>query len=216
MFSPAIMLGVRQFSLTFGSSAVQDSPASSPHSFAGMTIGAAPDGAGATRHVVAAIGLMHNSVGSIDGVTIGGIAATLVVGSDSGTGGSGAGVALYIAEVPTGTTATVAVSFTGGTSVGAATFILRDRNTTTATNSSTAEDPSLNLNIAAGGAAIGVSMVRDGTVSTWTGLTEHFDTDIRSNEWFSAASGGTAGTPATVSLSRGTSSEKAAAVASFA
>jgi hypothetical protein len=61
-----------------------------------------------------------------------------------------------------------------------------------------------------------VSMVRDGTVSTWTGLTENFDTDTRSNEWFSGASGGTPGTPATISISRGSASHYAAAVASFA
>ena len=203
------------FSLAYGSTSVQDAPASSPHSFTGMTIGAAPSG-GQTRHVVAAIGLMHNSAGSIDSVTIGGISATLVVGIDSGTGAAGAGVALYIAEVPTGTTAIVAVSFTNGTSVGAATYILMNKTADTANSSSTVEDPTLNLNIAAGGVAIGVSMVRDGTVSTWTGLTEDFDTDIRSNEWFSGAHGGSAGTPASVSLSRGTSSQKAAAVASFA
>lgn len=207
--------GSAPFSLAFGSSSVQDGPSVGSHSFTGMTIGAAPTG-GETRHVVAAIGLMHNSAGSINSVTIGGISATLVVGIDSGTGTSGAGVALYIAAVPTGTTATVVVTYTGGTSLGAATFILRNRTVTTATSSSTAQSPSLNLNISTGGAAIGVSMVRDGTVSTWTGLTENFDTDIRSNEWFSAASGGTPGTPATVSLSRGTSAQRAAAVASFA
>lgn len=210
----AAALGSAAFSLTFGSSAVQDSP-SAPHSFTGMTIGAAPAG-GETRHVVAAVGLMHNNAGTIDSVTIGGVSATLVVGNTSGAFGSGASVALYIAAVPTGTTATVVVTHTGGTSLGVATFILRNRTVTTATSSSNAQSPSLNLNIAGGGAAIGVSMVRDGTVSTWTGLTERFDTDIRSNEWFSAASGGTPGTPATVSLSRGTSSQRAAAVASFA
>ncbi len=206
--------GGAPFSLTFGSSSVVDSGIS-PRSFTGMTIGAAPTG-GETRHVVAVIGLMHNSAGTIDSVTIGGVSATLVVGATSGALSNGASVAIYIAAVPTGTTATVDVTMTGGTSLGAATFILRNRTTTTATNSSNAQSPSLNLNIAAGRAAIGVSMVRDGTVSTWTGLTEHFDTDIRSDEWFSAASGGTPGTPATVSLSRGTSANLAAAVASFA
>lgn len=205
--------GSAPFSLTFGSSAVRDIP-SSPHSFTGMTIGAAPTG-GETRHVVAAIGIMHGGSGTIDSVTIGGVSATLVVGINNNPS-QGAAAALYIAAVPTGTTATVVVSFTSAVCIGAATFILRNRTTTTATSSSTAEDPSLNLNIAGGGAAIGVSMVRDGTVSTWTGLTEQFDTDIRSNEWFSAASGGTPGTPATISISRGTAVGNTAAVASFA
>jgi len=213
--SAIVGAGSAPFSLAFGSSSVIDSPGAGPYSFTGMTIGTAPAG-GETRHVVVAIGLMHNSAGSINSVTIAGVSASLVVGIDSGTGTSGAGVALYIAQVPTGTTATVAVSYTGGTSLGAATYILRNRTVTTATSSSTAQSPSLNLNIAVGGAAIGVSMVRDGTVSTWTGLTENFDTDIRSDEWFSAASGGTPGTPATVSLSRGSSTQRAAAVASFA
>jgi len=179
-----------------------------------MTIGAAPTGVG-TRHVVVTIGMMHNSgAGTVSSVTVGGVSATLVITRGANT--SGASVWIYIAEVPTGTTATVTITMSGATSLGAATYILRNRATTTATSSSTAEDPSLNLNIAAGGAAVGVSMVRDGTVSTWTGLTENFDTDTRSNEWFSGASGGTPGTPATISISRGSASHYAAAVASFA
>ena len=201
------------FSLTYGSVATVDNP-SSPHSFTGMTIGAAPTGV-ETRHVVVTIGMMHNSgAGTVSSVTVGGVSATLVI--TRGSASAGASVWIYIAEVPTGTTATVTITMSGDTSLGAATYILRNRATTTATSSSTAEDPSLNLNIAAGGAAVGVSMVRDGTVSTWTGLTENFDTDTRSGEWFSGASGGTPGTPATISISRGSASHYAAAVASFA
>ena len=201
------------FSLTYGSVATIDLP-SSTHSFTGMTIGAAPTGV-ETRHIVVSIGMMHNSgAGTVSSVTVGGISATLVV--TRGSVSAGASVWIYIAEVPTGATATVTIAMSGATSLGAATYILRNRDTTTATVSSTAQSPSLNLNIAAGGAAIGVSMVRDGTVSTWTGLTENFDTDTRSGEWFSGASGGTPGTPATISISRGSASHYAAAVASFA
>lgn len=92
----------------------------SPASMTGVDIGAAD----ANRVVCCIVTLCSTNAGNPDvtGVTIGGIAATLVDVSEGPSGNFKSEALFAYASVPTGTTATVAVTFTGTTNAGQVTI----------------------------------------------------------------------------------------------
>jgi hypothetical protein len=119
---------------------------------------------------------------SISSATVGGVtAASVVTASNNPTNCNLA--SLRLARVPTGTTATIVVTFP-------ATFALVDVKVFRATNlrsataydtgSSTASDPTDTLNVRAHGLAIGLAVTRAATPTTvtWAGLTESDDTIV--------------------------------------
>lgn len=195
------------FSITYGGSGSLDSNGATVHSIPSLAIGAAPTGAN-VRYVAAVVGLTGNSSFTVTGVTIAGLTAALVAGLNTS---NAAQCQIWIVAVPTGTTATVDVTASGSDipqACGVSVYPII--NPTSSTPDATAGSQaltatiSLNLNISSGGKAIGGSVVRDTPGnSTWTGLTENYDADIRSGEIFTTATGGSAGSPATVSVTRG-------------
>jgi hypothetical protein len=151
------------------------------YSFATRAVGAAH----ANRWVVC--GIMARSVTAgrtISSVTIGGITATNVVTATDPTGGTNL-IAIYIAEVPTGTTATVAVNFSGSMSrcgIGLWRMVGAER---PAIGYATATDIvfsgnvfSVTIDCPPDGVIIGVNYNQTSAATsstTWAGITERFD-----------------------------------------
>lgn len=136
--------------------------------------------AAANRHVV--VGIFTRTGVSISSVTIGGISATSVVTVTNGNNHA----ALYIAAVPTGTTANIVVTY-GSTSVvhAIAVWAIYGANATAHDTGSDTTDtfsPS-SFDVPAGGVAIGFVSGANSPPSNnaaWTGLTE--DVDVGADE----------------------------------
>lgn len=173
-----------------------------------FSIGTAPTGAN-KRFVIAAIGSRGSTGHSVSSVTIGGVSATIVVQTADPSGatpGQVAIAAIAIAEVPTGTTATVSVTF-GTTSSFSRVAVYTMTNPASGTAFGSALDDShvsgelsLNVNTSAGGAVVAVSSQDAGGVVTMTGVTKDAEIDMNTSEYFSAgsASGTAAATPRTI------------------
>jgi len=185
-----------------------------------LDIGVAPIGSN-KRHVVAAFGFATNNGNisvTVSAVTIGGVSATKII-ERLGGGSSGASASIWVAEVPTGTTATVVVTAPNiSLAAGVGLYALTNMTTAgVATSSSTSSGTAtLSLNVASGDAVIATSGQRDGSSHTWTGLTENYDQDPRSGEWMSTASTKTnTGTPLVITCARSGASDAAACCATF-
>lgn len=176
--------------------------------FSNLACGAAPV-TGETRYLVAVIAGIQNATRTINSATIGGISATRVSNA-SGQGPAG----IFIASVPTGTTASVAWvanGTTGGMGCSLFRMINADPASLSAAYDTAAANHSgglvvLDLDIPAGGAGFGGCGFRDGQLSSWTGLTETLDVDLLSNDFSTTAFGTTSGTPRTVRCQTGTGS----------
>lgn len=193
MFRPGSGGGLDPYAVSYGSSNFHNRGVSaSPFSIASLTIGTAPTGAN-VRTVVAAIAVVcaTGTATTVTGVTIGGVSATSLFNIAS----THHVHCYFAASVPTGTTATVVVtcSDSDGLTCGVSTYIVTNITSTSAddTENGTAQNQTLNLTITGGGHAMGVSSSLDATsgTSTWSGMTENYDADIRSNEYFSTALG---------------------------
>jgi hypothetical protein len=186
---------ILDFSITAMDTATPDQ---SSYTFSSQSFGAAP-GSGETRYIAVAFGGASTANRTISSVTIGGVTATQVVKRDGIT----TAVGIFIAAVPTGTTGTVEIVFSS-TMVGCGILVARIINPAnhlgfaTASAAHSSGVVNLSLNIPVGGAAMAVTQARNGSTTTWSGLTEQIDSDLASNEFFTAASGGIAGTPSTV------------------
>jgi hypothetical protein len=140
----------------------------SPFTFSSLAIGTAA----ANRYVI--VGIAGTATPSaVASVTIGGVTATPVVSQVAGNSVA----AIYIALVPTGTTATIVVTFTGATqkcSIGvwSATGISA---TPVGTASSTANPASLALTTVKGGFAVAHMQVDSTGSYTWTNATKEYE-----------------------------------------
>lgn len=157
---------------------VEDGTDTSNYTFSTRAIGTAAS----NRYVVAAIGIANSSPPTISSVTIGGVSATLV----TQVTGTYERTAFYIAAVPTGTTATVVVNTSGSLRCNIGLWALYDLSSATATDtdSSTSSTGSVNLDISAGGVAIGFSNTftsASARTFTWSNLTENFDVAYEGN-----------------------------------
>lgn len=173
--------------VAFTDNEAQESPLST-FTFPDMAIGAVAGG----RHVLVAIsGRSGNTSTNITSVTIGGITATSVIRAFRGGSGSGENLtAIYIAPVPTGTTATIVVNFNvafARASVSVYRVVGLMSATATATGNSTATNPTASLNISAGGFAVGSCYSESMTSFTWTNLTESVDSTTNFNNTYTAA-----------------------------
>jgi hypothetical protein len=180
MFQPGF-LGSGRATRTFNGSATALPAGGTPFTFNAVPIGAAsPD-----RLVVIALMMQANDVAS---VTIGGIAATKAIGINNGT----TFCELWIAAVPTGTTANVALGGGSGTNprLCIASYSLYGASAAplaTATDITSTYDA--NLAFGANCVVIGAftNAPAIGSSDIWTGLTEDVDA-VNSNTNFSAAS----------------------------
>ena len=146
------------------------------HTFSSCDIGTAAS----DRHVVVAIFISASTaVGTISSVTIGGVSASELVTSASAE----YRVSFYIAAVPTGTTGDVVINTSKTeTRFGIGVWAVYGASATAHdTGSSTADPLTDNINIAAGGVAIGVGVSsRSSPEYTWTNLTEDYEEVVES------------------------------------
>lgn len=174
-----------------------DNPTSgSTATYENMALGAAP-AAGERRFIVLACGAFHSTGkdAQINSATVDGVSATLIARASQNNATSGsAGVAIFWLEVPTGTTATT-ITVVHNTSLGYECGLSIYRLVTGPAGPAlpvgyTDTGRPLDFTIANGfpSFAVGVAMNRNGSLHTWTGLTENVDVDTSSNDVFSTAS----------------------------
>jgi hypothetical protein len=163
---------------------------SSPNTFKDVSIGVADT----NRYVVIAGHLFANAKPcDLTGITIGGVSATLVTKATYIPSGTNNTVisSLWIASVPTGTTADVVYSVSGNVeSRGIGVYRLITSNPTafdTDTSQGTLTTRAGSLSTTLNGVAIGANQSFNGANPTWTNATKQYGRDIRSNEWASGA-----------------------------
>ncbi len=166
-----------------------DTSTDTAYTFTNMDIGAEPSG-GERRFIIVTSGTL-SSAGSnpvltdmdIQGLDAAGL-ASLSVGNRVSSG-------IWSVEVPTGTTATIEVT-AANTCAACAISVYRvisgPDGITTTVDENGARPIDLVLNIPANSVAIATAMCRNAGSVTWTGLTEDYDQDIDSNDFFSSAS----------------------------
>lgn len=178
-FLPGMFPGVapavaKPFSLAFLDQQLTSASGSSQSQT--LSFGAVP-GAGQTRYIVATVCSLIEAANT---VTIGGVAATIVANSTDHRGSS----VIAIAAVPTGTSGTVAITFsTSRTQAAISTYRLM--NPSSATPTATATDAhdgasvtltdTLSLNVSAGGGVVACDACRNRSGAdtyTWVGLTD--------------------------------------------
>lgn len=156
--------------------AVTDNTANlTTYTFSAHSLGTA---AGDRKIVVAAMGT-GGSPGGVSSLTVAGVSAASVIEATNGA----QTVSMWIADVPTGATGDIVVTFAAGKNrCGIAVYALYGAGSSTAfdTGSATADPYSDTLNVPANGVAIAAAADTNNTTATWTGLTEDSDTAIES------------------------------------
>lgn len=154
----------------------EDSVDRTTYTFATQSIGTAAVG----RCVVVSVGGGQSGNRDINSVTVGGNTATELIEVDSA--GNINVVGLFAITVDTGTTADVVVTFSASMARAAigvwAIYGVQNCTTATDTQSDTGANPSVNINVSAGGSVIGYVRTNTGTVGTWSGITEDFDASV--------------------------------------
>ncbi|MCP5404697.1 MAG: hypothetical protein H6922_00510 [Pseudomonadaceae bacterium] len=153
--------------------------------------------ASSDRYVVVSFQHYSNTFGTAaSSVTIGGVAATEVVNSFNG----GSEASLWIANVPTGTSAYINITLDGSTNRRASTaYVLYglESMTPVVTATGTGAPPhDLSVSVPAGSVAVGANYAESCGGFTWSGLTENVDSKVDTSRRYSAASAsfGSAGT----------------------
>lgn len=133
--------------------------------------------AAADRRIIVAGTVRVTSVRTVDSVTIGGVAASVVVTQIDSTPRSR--VFIAIADVPTGTSGDIVVTLSGaGTEMRLHAWRATglSSNTPTATQSATnVNDPSANINVAADGICVAAAMNTNATTCSISGVTQDND-----------------------------------------
>lgn len=192
------------------------------YTFSSQSLGTAD----ADRYII--VGIVSRDTGqstTLDSVTIGGVSATIVVNHRNLDGGGNTSfAAIAVANVPTGTTGDVVVTFSQETlrcGIGMWRTVGIDT-TPTDTGGSSADDPTTSLDVSAGGIAVGIAMASNGTsTTTWAGLTEDWDdsTDVESTTYTGASDDFAtiqSGLTVTANLTTPEAGNSAGAFASFA
>ncbi len=129
--------------------------------------------AAADRYIIIGIGSRGLGSLTLSTVTIGGVSATLV--SNNPVVNTNTTItSLCLANVPTGTTGDVVITFSGQMlrcGIGVYRVTGLSSATPTSTGISSADAPTANLNINAGGIAIGTASLPRTSNAAWTGIT---------------------------------------------
>jgi len=185
-FQPLLLLGGTSpptITLTDTNAALA---AANPMSFTGKSFGST-----CNNRIISVGTVSENNTGSatVTAVTIGGVSATQIATQDVAQDHA----AIWAALVPTGTTGTIAVSFSGTNGL-AGIFVYRicDASITptqTATGSNGNPTSSLTLNVAANGVAMSVVNMRVNSATTysWTGLAKDADLTADPNDIYAGA-----------------------------
>lgn len=187
-----------------------DTAAGTTHTFTNRSIGAVP-AAGETRHIIVCVGLVG---GDLSTFLLAGSGATLLVGPISQA--SNAYSRIYGASVATGTTATINVNSGVPTTVGIAVYRLIGASLTPFNTTSDTTDPiSMSLTTPSNGYAIASTINRNRGAATWTNLTERFDADAGTTDFFSSASDDTTGSTLSIGVATTGGNEITGVAASF-
>jgi len=156
--------------------------------------------AAADRLIVVAVAFTHDYNSSANNsLTVGGVSATKIVGDFDSPGSLSQDVAIWVAAVPSGTTADIVVgnNRTSGDKLGAIIGVYRLTGasaTAVDTSSGNSTDPiSLNLDVGAEGLIVAAMGTRDSEVS-WSGVAErgqvegYSDAGISVADYFSSGS----------------------------
>lgn len=155
---------------------------SSYNPLATCDIGDAP-ASGRTRHVILAVWMEEITAGDLvlSSASIGGVAATVLgphTAANEGTGVNSEYMTFAIAEVPTGTTAAIVLTFSGTVHrAQVAVFAAYDLQSSTpiATGGNRANNTAISINREAGGITVASCWAFGGTGITFTGVTEDAD-----------------------------------------
>lgn len=191
-FVPPSVIGASPASLIFQATTQQTSATN--YTFAGQAIGSATP----SRYVIVAAHLYSNSARTISSVTVGGISATQVV-TQSVVNFFSYRASIYIAAVPTGTTADVVVNTSGvceqmtisvwaAYDLNSATAV--DSDSATSSGSSTFNIPAMTTS--ADGVALASCVYNrngSGSAFAWTNATERSDTVQNIGGVYTGASG---------------------------
>ncbi len=167
------------------------------YTFVGENLGTAAS----DRQIIVAISSRDSgeSAQALASVTIGGVSATISVQRSNISTDTNV-LALVIANVPTGTTGDIVVTFTEGMlRCGIAVYRATGISATpTDTGSSIVADPTFDIDVTAGGFAIGTSVTGDsGATATWTGITEDYEIQIGGESLLQGGASDTFGTTQT-------------------
>jgi hypothetical protein len=188
----------------------------SSYTFSGADIGSAAS----DRIVLVVVSFRTTVSAAITGVTIGGNAATEVVGLLNLLTGAGGYVGIWARSVASGTTADIVVT-TSANAVRCIVDVYRATGinaTASATGTDTTTVYEASLNVAAGGVAMGAVQTGGSRGLSWSGLTERVDAVYESSMTASSASGefATAQSPLSISATlSGTESVASAVFAAF-
>ncbi|MGE0629651.1 MAG: hypothetical protein AB7O43_17720 [Hyphomicrobiaceae bacterium] len=187
---------------------------SSAFNFTSCSIGAEAS----NRHVVVVAG---GSAGSgatgISSLVINGVSATQLVSSTNTDTGQSSTTEIWIAAVPTGTSVTITPTYASERPrqfISVYAVYGLSSATAVATQTSTANNPTLDLNVQGGGVVIAGAIGNNSTAYTWSGLTEAYDTATETVGMSSAYAGNlSTATPKAVSATRSAAPDPGAATA---
>jgi hypothetical protein len=182
------------------------------YNFTSISLGEDVTGSDVRYTVVVAGTTQGGSIGSFDSGTLAGRTAS-VVGDGSASAevsdgpSSDSHCVILIADTSgAGTSGVMSITYNGGCQgVGIAVYSLVNPSSLMASDvtidgADSSGQENVSLNIPAGGAAVGGVMCRGGGNYIWTGLNEDQEYDVQSQEVMGAASGGSGGTPHTVTV----------------
>ena len=176
--------------------------------------------AGARKTIVGVSGGDGATNFSVSSMTVGGAAATEVADNSASTG-SLAQSAIYIKDNPSGTTATIVVTFSEAIEDAAVcVWAAYDVSSETATDTASGFDTSggaitLDLDVATNGVAVGMSSSDSADSHTWTGMTERSDANQSPTHRYSGADTSTAGTPFATTVDETDTGDLVGTTASF-
>lgn len=185
LFGSLLLGSASVVALSFTDSAV-DATNLTTYTFTAKNIGAA---ASNRKVVIGVFGITGGST-AVSSLTVGGVSAGQVVASYTSGSAEGTG-ALWIADVPSGTTGDVVVTFAGGAlSCGIGVWALYGAAASVTDSGLSTTDPMTDtLNVSAGGAVIALAGAITVTATyTWTNVTENFDGAVEGAETYSGAS----------------------------
>lgn len=166
--------------------------------------------------VVTVAGLSNISY-TLDSLTVDGEAATIITGASSILVTNHILAAIAIVPATGNASGTVTPAFSGTLGAcGIGLFRVQNLQSTTATDTGgdSGASPSDTLNVSAGGAAFGV-VCHNNTTSTWTNLTERFESSMQGSTSHTAAMDVFSSAQAGLAISNGATTDVVMALASF-
>lgn len=162
------------------------------YSFTSVSFGSASG----TRRIVVGVTGGTDTDALLSSATIGGVAATIVQNVAAGSGSTRANAALLIADVPTGTSGTIAITWNAEMrrcGLGVWAVYNLQSSVPVASGNSTGDPGSTSINTSSGGVAIACAYSRVTNSVTWTNLTEDYDEVYAGSRTQSGASAVTGG-----------------------